>query len=64
MLLAQYESAKSQSGIQNVPNQHALSSPSQVQSDIHQLTSREKNALFGTDMPVQNTEKDSQEQRY
>jgi hypothetical protein len=63
MLLAQYESAKSQSGLQDVPKQHVLSSPSQVQRDIHQLTSPKKNTLFGTEMALQNIERESQEQR-
>jgi hypothetical protein len=63
MLLAQYESAKSHSGIHDVPKQHVLSSPSQVQGDIHQLTSPKRNALFGTEMALQNVERESQGQR-
>jgi hypothetical protein len=63
MLLDQYESAKSQSGLQVVPKQRVLSSPSQVQRDIHQLTSPKTNALFGTEMALQNIQGESQEQR-
>jgi hypothetical protein len=55
MLLAQYENAKTQSGMQYVPEQHVLSSPSQV----HQVTRAKGN---GTDM-AQDIERESQDQR-
>lgn len=62
MLLAQYESAKSHNGM-HVPKQHVISSPSQVQRDVHELTSPKGNALFGREMALQNVEWESHGQR-
>lgn len=65
ILLAQYGSAKSNSGMQDVPKPHVLPSPSQVQNDIRQvqLTSAQNNAVPGTDMALQIPGQESTEQR-
>jgi hypothetical protein len=63
MLLAQYENTKTQNGTQDVPKQHVLSSPSQAQRDVRQVTSPERSALLSADMALQDVERKSQEPR-
>jgi len=66
ILLAQYGGVKSNSGVQDVPKPHALSSPRQAQSDTQQqvqVTAAQNNALLGTDMAPQVPGQESTEQR-
>jgi hypothetical protein len=53
--------------MQDVPKPHALSSPSQAQSEIQQqvqMTSAQDKALPGTEMPVQIPGQESTQLRY
>lgn len=66
ILLAQYGGAKSNTGVQDVPKPHALSSPNQAQSDTQQqvqVPGALSNALLGTDIAPQIPGHESTEQR-
>ena len=66
VLLAQYGGAKSNTGVQDVPKPHALSSPNQAQSNTQQqvqVSGALNNALLGTDIAPQIPGHKSTEQR-